>query len=823
MVRLVAILWLAACLAGQAGEQAGNASPAAAHRLGANIALGKPYTLSRPDYRHCTEPGDATQLTDGAYSRGYFWTQKSTVGWGRGRPAFVAIDLGEVRAIRGVAFSTAAGVAGVDWQAELLVLVSDDGKQWFEAGDLVALSVPKRAPPAEGYATHVFWSDEIRARGRFVQIAATPRGPYLFVDEIEVYAGDEALLEAPRKGRPIASVQAFLQGRQVGRLVQLQVRHDLDAVLEDLREAKLPDAEREALSERAITLAKRNEKMPAVPQEGFRAVLPMTGLEREVFAFQAAAWRAQGKPGLRLWQTHRWDPLTPSQEPEGNAPEAAVDVRMMSGEHRADVLNLTSAAEKTLRLRLRIEGLPGGNNPPYVAVHEALSVATRHFVAVSAALRPAPRDGDAWVVALPPGMTRQVWLSFHPADVAPGRYQGRVVVEDGGGVKMEAPIRLQIFPLTFPATTTLRLGGWSYTNRETMYGVTPQNRDAFVAHLREHRVNAPWATASAMPAGKYDAEGNLIEPPDTREFDAWVARWPGARCYMVFTALGSYGSVRGAFDASQPGTALFEKKVAAWIRFWAAHLRGRGLSPGQLGLLLVDEPNRKEQYDVITAWAKVIQSTEPQVVVWEDIVPRKLDTCREMMAAVDVLVANRRQWLTRDQAYRDLFLEQHKQGRQLGLYSCDGPARCFDPFAYYLLQHWHCFQVGARWSGFWAFADNAGTSCWNELAAGGNGPYCPVYLDDTSVTGAKYMEAIREGVQDYEHLVMLREAVAAAEKRDATPPALSNARKLLANACTRVLASVQGANYRWDESRDRSVADTVRIEILEALVALAPN
>jgi hypothetical protein len=112
-------------------------------------------------------------------------------------------------------------------------------------------------------------------------------------------------------------------------------------------------------------------------------------------------------------------------------------------------------------------------------------------------------------------------------------------------------------------------------------------------------------------------------------------------------------------------------------------------------------------------------------------------------------------------------------------------------------------------------------SCWNEYPAKGNGPYCPIYLDDTSVTPAKYMEAIREGVQDYEYLVMLRERIAQLERRARPVPAmLPRAKALLAGACERVLKGETGANYRWDEKKDRTVADKVRIEILEMLTAL---
>ncbi len=802
-----------------ADRSGGNTSPAATCDF-ENVARGKPYTMTpAPNYRHCTDPADKTQLTDGTYTRGYFWTQKSTVGWRLGPPTFVSIDLGSVQPIKGVSWSTAAGVAGVRWPEALLVFVSSDGKTWHETGDLVQLAAPKSSPPKEGYATHVYRTDGLKTRGRFVRIAALACGPYVFVDEIEVFKGDASLLEQPEPGRPVNSPRAAVASRHVTRLVQAQFRRDLAAARLDLEAQRAGSAERTRLTQAANRLAEKIETMPVIAAEGFRAVLPMTPLEREVFGFQAAVWRGQKKPPLRLWQSHRWDPLAPSAEPSAATPPVC-RVHAMVGETRADVLNLTSARRNGTTVRLRIDGLPGGTNPDYVAVHEVLHVGTRHFVAVAAALPRARRDGGHYVVTVPAGMTRQVWFSFDAGGIRPGAYAGKVVLDDGDAAH-SVPIRLKVYPLRMPDAKTLRLGGWSYTNGRGSYGVTPANRDAFIAHLRAHGVNAPWATSAAMPPGTYDDAGNLAEKPDTTNFDEWVRRWPGAACYMVFASVGSYASVRDAFAGSKVGTPLFEKKVAAWIRFWARHVRDLGLKAGQLGLLLVDEPNRKEQYDVIRAWAQIIRKTEPEVLVWEDPCPRAWDGFDEMARAVDVLVPNRSHWLTRDEAFRNRFRRQRDAGRQLGFYSCAGPARCFDPFAYYLLQQWHCFKEGATWSGFWAFGDNARQSCWNEYLAQGNGPYCPLYLDETSVTGAKYMEAIREGVQDYEYLGMLRDRIAALEKAGRKTAALPRARALLAGACDRVLAEQKDANYRWDKPKDRTVADTVRIEVLEILAALA--
>ena len=794
---------------------------AAAQPSRQNLALGKPYTMTKPDYPLCRDPDDKTQLTDGVRSKGYFWMQKPTVGWTRSSHKYITIDLGEVHPISGVVIGSAGGVADVRWPEALLVYVSDDAKQWYPAGDLVNMPGTPGAPPAYGkYANHVFRKDDLQTFGRYVKIIVEPGGQYFFADEIEVYAGDESLLGKPRGASAVTDIKQLMKLSAFNRLIKQQLSRDLAAARADVAEPRFPDGRRAEFDEAVRKLAERIDKMPKEQPEGFRAVLPMNELERDIFRFQASVWRARRDPPLRLWQKHRWDPLGPSEEPQPDAPRPTLSVAMMTNEYRADVLNITNATSEDQAFRLRIEGLPGGTNPEWVKVHEVLCVGTRRFVAVSAALPLARRDEGDWVVTVPSGMTRQLWLGFCSKGIAPGAYDGRLVLDNAASGNRAVPIRVRVYPLQFPDSPTLNLGAWSYTNAIDGRRITHENREALVRHLKEHYVNAPWATRAIVPFGEYDAEGNLTKEPDTAAFDAFVQLWPGARHYMVYVAMGDYGRVNESFLGAKLGTPLFEAKVANWIRFWAGHMRTMGLKPAQLGLLIVDEPHDKKWYDAIVAYAKVINRVEPEVTLWVDPQVQDDKTCVQMLSSMDVLVPHRPQWLTAKGWFQALFESQRRAGRQLGFYSAHGPARTFDPFSYYLVQHWHCFKIGGVWSGFWSFGGDGRFSVWNEYATDGTGSYCPMYLDPEGVTAAKYMEAVREGVQDYEYLVMLRDRIAALEKRGAAAGDLAPAKALLAGACDRVLAGEKGQNYRWDVDKDRGVADAVRVEVLDALAAL---
>ncbi len=385
---------------------------------------------------------------------------------------------------------------------------------------------------------------------------------------------------------------------------------------------------------------------------------------------------------------------------------------------------------------------------------------TLEGVPIAAALPPARRCQKGYSIAVVPGLTRQVWFTFHPLDVPAGTHRGKVVVHRGEA-SAEATIELNVFPLRFPDHPTLHLGGWDYTDSDA-YEVTPQNRTALIANLREHFVDSPWAQCGVLAPGQYDSSGCMVTEPDTAAFDRWLARWPHAGQYCIFA------SVNDSFAASPTGSAEFEAKVRSWITFWAAHAKSRGLRPEQIVILLVDEPSTLKEDATILAWARAIRAAATGVKVFEDPChadPAKAD--QKMMAACDVLCPQRPMFMAAPQAFRDYYWARHKQGTELAFYICSGPLTAQDPYSSHRLHAWWCWRYGAAAEYFWAFGDCGGGSCWNEYALA-HDRYSPLFIDASSVTDGKHMEAIREGVEDYEYLVMLQRSVT--EKSGAARP-----------------------------------------------------
>lgn len=795
--------------------------PEPAQARGENIARGKPYTLEpAPNYTYKPDPGDATQLTDGQHAGGNLWGDRGSVGWPsvgwmRTKPVIITIDLGSPRPIGGASFETAAGTAGVTWPASIFVLASDDGAAWTELGDLVALSAQKSPPPANGFAIHRFESDELVGRGRYVRFLVDDGpGPFVFVDEIEVYAGSperaktqRAALRAPI--RDSTGTTYFAEARtRTG--IERAARRDLDAARARVAGAAIDADLRRELTARLDAAAQALAQALTPDPATFRAILPMSSAQASAFAVLGALDRASGAPPITAWVADPWAPLAPTAA--APVQPGAVRVAVSNGEVRAAAINLRAAGESPGSVRLTVDGLPAGASPAFVAAVAYTEMASGAPVAT--ALLPAPREDDGHRIELAAGITQQVWLQFAPRDVPPGRYGGTIRIRTGDGATAQLPIEVRVFAEPFPVATRLHIGGWDDTDSDDHYGLTPQNVEPLIRHLRERGVDSPWGMAASMPFPQLDPTGRQIAAPASGRFDRWLERWPGARRYLVF--VNAQDQISGV-PRSSPA---FDDAVAGWLRFWADHARERGVRPEQISLLLVDEPSRSDQEERVAVWAKAVRASGTGIRVWEN--PTRSDP-REIPSAflnsIDVLCANRLLGKLGGASYWSFFRSQRTPTRSLELYGAEGPAHLLDPYSYYRLQAWHAAAIDADGIHFWAFGDTGGASSWNDFAATRQA-FTPLFLSRDDVTGAKQMEAIREGAEDYELVMRLRERVEEVARTTPSHPALSRARALASGGVERVLSAPGANELVWSTAKDRSAADAVRIEIEEALDAL---
>jgi hypothetical protein len=772
-----------------------------------NIALGKSYALSpAPNYKLCTDAGDMVQLTDGKYSQGRLWSQKSSLGWKAARFVEITIDLKTEQSISGLSFNTAAGAAGVKWPKNIFVMVSSDGATFYHCGDLVHTSSENGRPRGQGYGAHRYWTDDLATHGRFVRMVICPDGPFSFVDEIEVYRGDEAFLANPLSSEKIFDTAAFINDLDMLPQVQRRLRTDLEAV----RRSAAGLEKRENLLRELSAIEKMIPDVQIPWASSFRTVFPINELHKRIFNVQAAVWRATLPGPVMIWQTPRWDMVSPTERPTPSP--VHLQTVMMINEFRSAAFNLSNGDSLPAVLRISITGLPGGTNPSYISVYDIPFTDTKSGVAVMAAMPKAEWDEKDFIIRIQPGMTRQIWLTFHSKKLSAGEYEGTITIQP---TLIKIPLRLRIVPFTMPEHPTLHLAGWDYTDRDKKYDVTPVNRAMLIQHLQEHYVDTPWATSSVMPRGEYDQAGNLIVPPANEKFQKWIERWPYARNYCIFVAVGA------RFAGFAPATPEFRNAVNHWITWWVEQLAVWHIRPEQLHLLLVDEPNTPEEDQLIIQYGRAIKEAQAKVVIWEDVYWREPWRANpDLYRVCDVLCPQMSVWIDQGQRFADFYVSQRQAGKELWFYSCSGASRLLDPYSYYLMQEWLCWKYQAQGSAFWAFGDSNSASSWNEYISR-SGASTPVFLDAESVTAGKHMEAIREGVQDYEYLVMLRDRMAELKSRGVQNGALTAAGQLMNAGVERVTGIMTSSKLvRWSEAKDRTVADQVRQQVLEALVAL---
>lgn len=441
-----------------------------------NIALGQPYTVwPKSDYYGTGDDADSVQLTDGIYTDGHFWTQKSTVGWAtQERPVEITIDLGSLHPIGGISYSSAAGEAGVGWPIGIFILVSDDGNQWWSAGELVSLSARNTSPSLEsfeheGYAAHKFWTNELSARGRYVKVLVVndSSNQFTFCDEIEVFQGPDELLTLERQDEPVNNPrQAVLadKDRLVSFVVANQITADILRMEAKVREANLTLAERQRLEdELKLALAEAGETGEI--RATSRLIMPFNQAHVRMLGVQAALWRAEGRPRFTVWQNCRWDPLQPYDTPQEPTAPVSIDLAMMGNECRGATFNITNAGKRKAVINLTFQGLPGRPEaiPDYITVAPVawtgVARTTGHQPpgppgGVTACALPEvytnPSPPHGWTVEVPAGITQQVWLTFDSGDLPPGVYKGRLILTAEGAEIGAAPVSIRVANLEIP-------------------------------------------------------------------------------------------------------------------------------------------------------------------------------------------------------------------------------------------------------------------------------------------------------------------------------------------------------------------------------------
>ncbi len=826
-----------------AAPSSGNAEDGGLTPARTNIALGKKYTFNKTTQTTAFRPtqgsAPAAQLTDGKYG------DSATAGWFRQAVVSVTIDLGQIEPITGISYSSAISVA---WPVAISLFTSDNGKEFYYVGDVIRLSV-KRGVPGIAQSTHRYIAEGLATKGRYVRLVIRAgQGANTRCDEIEVYRGSEQQLAHERAGKPLTEMQdmeAFSVGMVTDAGARIRLRQDLAAMRRRVEASELSPGVKSSALRQLTALAPQIDSLPRIEAQGFRAVVPMNDLHARIMQVNASMLRAQGLPAVCIWKKNRWDRLGACEgPPDLSKTRPTIDVAMMNKEYRSAAFNITNAGNDPLTAVVRIEGLPGGVNPDYVRVHQVEFVDTIKKVFVADALPLAVKTSEGFAISVPAGMTRQVWLTFHPTDLVPQKHSGVIRVQlEGESGEMQLPLTLHVFDLTFPEQPTLSLFMFEFSNNPLGEFFPP----AIIGDLRAHFVDVAVGNNDVVPGVKpsdLDDEGNLLATPDFSRFDNWIKLWQGKGIqeYIV-----SFHGSRKDFAGKSLGTPAFQRAVRQWAKAWGDHNRTLGLEPGQVAVSIFDEPQKAEDAQRIVHWAKAIKAGTSEIHIWVDPVHtvKWYDEAAEAFEICDILCPNLATYVDGLPRSGNIFGALQAKGKKLWFYQASGPVRLMDPYYYNRLSSWYCFKYGATGNGFWSYVDTGwAKSAWNMYRASYAG-FTPAYLSETDVTSGKHWEAVREGIEDFEYLCMLRDRIAQLQAKPAAVTALAKAKQVLRDSLDQVIPEpfdqTNGA-YKWDglihgglsraviegqlfgsglaPGKDRSLADQARQRILTMLEQL---
>jgi hypothetical protein len=490
------------------------------------------------------------------------WIDKACVAWAGG-PQFITFDLGEVKPIGGVAYRThTRGASGPNWPPFILVMVSDDGKEFRLVGELVGMASKFGAPPDEGRfrkrvdeynekvvknplnralyqaaePPHWFRTDELKTHARYVRLVVQ-NVILVMSDEVEIYEGKPEYASAAVNGPVIDKPIEYLQANSMPYAMSARQATDAARAIQLVEKLKLKEDVSKPILARLEQLRTQALNVEIKPYDiDFRAIVPLSPLHAEIFAALSAAYRAAGYPEYTFWHSNPWARQSPFDLPpalaDGKPPEAKLDVHTLHNDRRGEVMNLGNFSDRGRTAVVTFSGLPGGAKPEYIRVRQAEYLAMQSRPWDADPLPLAEESAAGWKVSLPAGVSRQLWFDFKPdtANCPAGKHAGQVVVRVEGGPKLSFPITLTVGNYRLPEfkDRALAVGVWDWSDKggaaglmgpDPVTGEPNRNLPLVIKHLRESGVNVPWASngwlsRSTFPRPRAAAKGEVV--PNTK-------------------------------------------------------------------------------------------------------------------------------------------------------------------------------------------------------------------------------------------------------------------------------------------------------------------
>lgn len=427
-------------------------------------------------------------------------------------------------------------------------------------------------------------------------------------------------------------------------------------------------------------------------------------------------------------------------------------------------------------------------------------------------------------VVVPPGESREVWLTLHSAGVAAGNYSTPIKITSPGLPPRNIELAARVYPVTLPQDKPLYTYYWDYTVPTWM---KPEKARAFAADMKSHYVNVPIAHPWSTPRLQVDEAGKLVN--DYKELDSALENYSRMQPKIIvfYWNRESYFEKQSWKEKSTDNAALPPYMSPAWkvlfkqyLTNWVSHMKAKGYGYDRFAMNADDETLNAPAYEM----AKLIKEADPKIQVFINAFGHSLEEAQRIAPYVDIFCPflydhmnlppynSAESQKTKPLATKIL----KKSDKMYWTYANPMTNEPQEAAAYpvYRLAVWKTWEQGMNGFGYWVYSYK---TAWNYYNNPDKPNWAVVYLADSEdapaglskkeiVVPSKRWEATREGVEDYTYLSMLKNAVAKPRK-GALAKDVAAGRKLLNELPTKVLANPE----------KESLADNGKQSILEVL------
>lgn len=399
------------------------------------------------------------------------------------------------------------------------------------------------------------------------------------------------------------------------------------------------------------------------------------------------------------------------------------------------------------------------------------------------------------------GRVQPVWFTVQvPTGTKPGTYQTRVRIS-GAGQVTELPLSLRVHGFSLPETRTVSRQFYYWLPAVARWYGFREGKDACDYNRDGWGIPIEMVKAHLDFLLRYPIDViNITWPFNSND---GTPSWPlkvradGSLDFSLHDELLAFCRERGMrhFSAGdfgrQPGRIYepaFREQVTKVLTPYLAHLREKGWTEDAI-IKVFDEPGFKEQYDQMLEECRFVRSLDPQVKTLAAV--EQPDP--GIKGVLDIFLFRPNNWSDAAAA------EVRAQGTIPSWYWCSVPY--FKPFPNYFLNYpatdprlieWLHFKYDCNYFLMWGlnvWSNNfksPGEPRWPDVpwnpnsyaSFNGDGYFVYPWPDGRLVSSVR-LEALRDGAEDLESFVLLRQAAAQLEREGQKPALVAEAKKLL--------------------------------------------